>query len=172
MDVSSHCHICHHWHICYMCDLSGITWYEHVSSHMWQSWEASNVRMKFLNIIEYVDICVHTWDISKHCYMSALTYTFKCMTVVRTNASLSESIWSNMIYFCKSSCFSVTFLNTCLYTGSHIWHLLTCLHIGMGMNVHTYDIFKYENMCLRVGHCWILTFTYFHVPECLHMCCF
>lgn len=173
MDVSKYCHICQHWYICQMCDLSGITcWYEHVSSHMWHSWEASNVRMKFLNVSVYVDICVYTWDISKHCYMSALAYVFKCMTLVRTNACLSESIWSNMIYFCKSSCFSVTFQKTCLYTGYHVWHLLTWLHIGVGMNVHTYDISKYENMCLRMVHCWMLTVICFHVQECLHMCCF
>lgn len=60
-----------------------------------------------------------------------------------------------------------TFLNTCLYTGSYVWHLLTRLHIGMGMNVYTYDIFKYENMYLRMGHCWILTFI--HMFPCAGM---
>lgn len=170
MDVSNHCHICQHWHVCYMCKLSGITcWCGHVSSHMWHSWEKSNVRMKFLNVNMYVDICVHTWDISKHCYMSGLAYVFECMTLVRRNACLSESIWSNMIYFIMFQCDSSEHMFIHRF---HVWHLLTWLHIGVGMNVHTHEISKYENMCLHMGHCWMLTFTCFHVQECLCMWCF
>lgn len=41
-----------------------------------------------------------------------------------------------------------------------------------GMNVHTHEISKYENMCLHMGHCWMLTVTCFHVQECLYMWCF
>lgn len=147
MDVSNHCHIWHHWHIRYMCDLSGITGYEHVSSQMWRSWEASNVRMKFLNVIVYVNICVHTWDISKHYYMSALAYIFKCMTLVRTNVCLSESIWSNMIYFCKPSCF----------ISEHIFiHRCVFLNISEHMFIHRF-------LCMTL----VNTVTYWYGHECI-----
>lgn len=118
------CHICQHWHIYYMCGLSGITcWWGRVSSYMWHSWEKSNVRRKFLNVNVYVDICIHTWDISKHCYMSTwLMY-------------LSTWHWLALMHVCLKALGQALYISVSHHVS--VWHFWVHVYTYVSM----YDIY-------------------------------